>query len=137
MPTAPPLAAAGLAACISLALLGLGSAVPAGVDPAEDLAAVDASAASVGAERRPDGAGLAARAAAARRALSRDAEASKEEIESLARKALSLAGDRRIGDREAAGAREARSAAGRLLAIAEERGGKRPGGAGAAAEGRG
>ena len=137
LPTAPPLAAAGLAACAALALLSLGPVGADRGDLSEDLAAVEAFGAAVGAEGRPEGAELAMKAAAARRALSRDVEASNEEIESLARRALSLAEERRIREGEAAGTREARSAAGRLLAIAGESPGTGRGGAGAAREGRG
>ncbi len=139
LPTSRPLAAAGLAACAALALLSLG---PAGADRrhlSADLAAVEAFGNAVVAEGRPEGADLAARAAAARRALSRgrDLERANDEIESLAREALSLAEERRTLAREGAGAKEARSAAGRLLAIAGERGGTGRGGAGATGEGRG
>jgi hypothetical protein len=137
LPTAPPLAAAGLAACVALALLSLGPAGADLVDVSEDLAAVEAFGAAVGAEGRPEGAELARKAAATRRALSRDVEASKDEIESLARKALSLAEERRTREGEAAGTKEARSAAGRLLAVAGERGRTHPGGGGTSGEGRG
>ncbi|HET6201247.1 MAG TPA: hypothetical protein VFI25_00440 [Planctomycetota bacterium] len=138
LPSARPLAAAGLAACAAFAALAIGPARRATVAGREVLAAIDAFAAALDAEGRPGGAALAAGAEDARRVLAEKGgggEREKRSIERLARETLALAGETPPEGRAARAADGARAAAGALLALAHERGAPDGGAAGTGARG--